>query len=273
MGSHRKRNYHVPCTEVGIGVRWLRVICFVNCKVRRARYLRLRCAAFSITNSPTGSSRFHLHPGGRLPVRLPFLTSWLTTSPTTVRTCRGERWRLRRSVNRLIAILTRPLAVFVKLRSYPPSLRRLSPSIIGAIRARRNHTRVRTHANGPSKAKFSVFFRLGRVIFQRTRPLRSVFNKTRREKCSTIVIAAATIDAVNAGSRERKLVWSPTDEYNAITLFLFPAVGENSTSYEKRIFHLQGYLEVLSVPRNVEARQLTSHKFSLKQRMTQPYFA
>lgn len=35
----------------GIGVRWLRVICFVNCKVRRVRYLRLRCAAFSITSS------------------------------------------------------------------------------------------------------------------------------------------------------------------------------------------------------------------------------
>lgn len=159
-------------------------------------------------------------------------------------------------VNRLIAILTRPLAVFVKLRSYPPSLRRLSSGIIGAIRARRNHTRVRTHVNGPSKTKFSVFFRPSRVIFQRACPLRSVFNKTQREKCSAIVIAAATDDRrVNAGSRERKLVWLPADEYNAITLFYSRQLAKTLFRVKSEYFICKDTSK--SYPFHAEARQLT----------------
>jgi len=182
---------------------------------------------------PTNSSRFHLHSGGRPSVHLPFLTSWLTISPNHSVSLSWRTARRQGSVNRLIAILTRSLAVFVKLRSYPPSLRRLSSCIIGAIRIRRNHTRIRTHVNGPSKAKFSVFFGLGRVIFQRACPHRSVLNKTRREKCSAIVIAAATDDRrVNAGSRKRKLVWSPADEYNAITLFYSRQLAKIRTKSE-----------------------------------------
>lgn len=76
--------------------------------------------------------------------------------------------------------------------------------------------RVRAGALMDRQKRDSAFFS-GRVIFQATRPTRSIYNGTRRKsvkkreeekKCSAAVIVAAAAGdrLVNTGSRERKRV-------------------------------------------------------------------